>query len=778
MSRVFLATETALGRAVVVKMLAPDLAAGVSAERFAREVKLAARLQQANIVPLLSAGEADGVPWYSMPFVRGESLRAKLASGAAMPLTDAIHVLRDVARALAFAHGEGVAHRDIKPENILLSGGAAVVTDFGIAKALTASRTEDGTASLTITQAGASIGTPAYMAPEQVAGDPETDHRADLYAWGLVAWELIAGKHPFADRKTATAMIAAQLSETPPVLTAVRGDIPIELSAIVASCLAKDPDRRPQSASELLAALDAVGTPRTQSATGKRRALSSSRVPAIAAVCVAVLAVAGWVATHRPSGEKSLAVLPFESVGGDTANVYFAEGMADELTTALTRVPGLHVAATSSSFSYRNTTADVRQVGKSLNVGNVLTGRVRREGTRMRVSAQLTSAADARVLWSNSYEREVKDAFAVQNEIASDIVNALRVTLTGAAGIPRRDRVHDTTDVDTYDLYLRGLYFLQQRGGGVARSVGYFQQALSRDSSFAPAWAQLGAAYGLLPLFANGSIDSLLPLARSAIARAHALDSLNADAYSAEGFAALLALDGPRARSAFARALSLDSSHAIAHRGYWGALDLTGHQDESVVQTRRMRRFDPLSPTTFAVAAIALLNANLRDSAVVVARRGFELDAAGMGFPRLAYALSMHAVGNVDSARALLKGAVPVPQTAAWMGYLLAATGDRAGAAAFLRQLETERGRNAFVNTAEAWTYLGGGDTTRALDALERAVRSREPIEFAEPFGAPAYDGIRNSARFAALIKELGLDPRTYRARSVAIAAPVGARRE
>ncbi len=200
MSRVFLATETGLTRSVVVKILTPELAAEVSAERFAREVKLAARLQQANIVPLLSAGQANGLPWYSMPYVRGESLRAKLSSGQPVPITDALHILRDVARALAFAHGEGVAHRDIKPENILLSGGAAVVTDFGIAKALTTSRTQESAGSSTITQMGASIGTPAYMAPEQVAGDPNVDHRADIYAWGVVAWELLGGKHPFAGK--------------------------------------------------------------------------------------------------------------------------------------------------------------------------------------------------------------------------------------------------------------------------------------------------------------------------------------------------------------------------------------------------------------------------------------------------------------------------------------------------------------------------------------------------------------------------------------------------
>jgi serine/threonine-protein kinase len=351
----------------------------VSAERFAREVKLAARLQQANIVPLLNAGNANGLPWYSMPFVRGESLRARLASGAPVPVTDAVHILRDVARALAFAHGEGVAHRDIKPENILISGGAAVVTDFGIAKALTTARTQDGAAaSPRITQMGASIGTPAYMAPEQVAGDPNVDHRADIYSWGVVAWELLGGKHPFAGKATAQAMLAAHLSETPAALTSVRPDVP-PARPIWSRCLEKDPAKRPQSANELLTSLDQVN-----STSGARAATSapkrfSIRSLMIGAAALVVIVAGAWLVTHRSTAAasdgslgKSHTVLPFASVGGDTANEYFAEGMADELTTELAKVPGLRLAATSSAAAYRNKTADAREVGKALNVAAVL----------------------------------------------------------------------------------------------------------------------------------------------------------------------------------------------------------------------------------------------------------------------------------------------------------------------------------------------------------------------------------------------------------------------
>ena len=272
MSRVFVADEVALGRTVVVKVVAPELLEGLSAERFTREVRLAARLQQANIVPLLSAGDADGLPYYTMPFVEGLSLRARLAEGP-MPLGEATQILRDVARALAYAHAQAVIHRDIKPENVLISGGTAMVTDFGIAKALTASNPIG-----TLTSIGTSIGTPAYMAPEQAVGSA-VDARADLYAWGVMAYELLAGAHPFAGRTSAQQLVAAHIAEMPaPVASRVPG-IPASLAGAVMRCLEKDPERRPASAAELLAALDAAARPsrRPRDRTPRMRGARSVR---------------------------------------------------------------------------------------------------------------------------------------------------------------------------------------------------------------------------------------------------------------------------------------------------------------------------------------------------------------------------------------------------------------------------------------------------------------------------------------------------------------------
>ena len=257
MSRVFVADERRLNRKVVIKVLSPELAAGVSAERFEREIQLAASLQQANIVPMLSAGDTDGLPFYTMPYVEGQSVRARLAAGGPLPVADVVGILRDVAKALSYAHERGVVHRDIKPDNVLLSGGTAVVTDFGIAKAISAARapSEGGT----LTQLGTSIGTPAYMAPEQAAGDPNVDHRADIYSLGIMAFEMLTGQTPFHGRAPAR-MLAAHLTEAVPPVSQLRPDVPAALDALVSRCLAKDPAERPQSGAEIAQQLDAATT--------------------------------------------------------------------------------------------------------------------------------------------------------------------------------------------------------------------------------------------------------------------------------------------------------------------------------------------------------------------------------------------------------------------------------------------------------------------------------------------------------------------------------------
>src|SRR6188508_3216800 len=288
MSRVFVAVENRLGRQVVVKVLAPELAAAMSAERFEREIQLAASLQQANIVPVITAGDFDGLPYYTMPFVEGESLRTRIAAGP-LAIGTAIDILRDVAKALAYAHERGVVHRDIKPDNILLSGRSAVVADFGIAKAIAAA--QEKTAAATLTQLGTAVGTPAYMAPEQAAGDPDTDHRADVYAFGCMAYELLAGQPPFAGLPPHK-LLAAHMNETPRDVRELRPDCPASLAALVMQCLAKNPGDRPATADEILRQLEAAGSLSTGPAIGAFGYGRSYFLPAMGIYAATFLVVA------------------------------------------------------------------------------------------------------------------------------------------------------------------------------------------------------------------------------------------------------------------------------------------------------------------------------------------------------------------------------------------------------------------------------------------------------------------------------------------------------
>src|SRR5689334_5561779 len=306
MSHVFLATERRLDRQVVIKLLPPDLAGGVSLDRFHREIQLVAKLQNPHIVPVITAGEADGVPFFTMPFVEGRSLRDMINAGMTMSITEGANVLRDVATALAYAHERGIVHRDIKPDNVLLSGGAAVVTDFGVAKAISTAR--QGTApGGSLTQIGFSLGTPMYMAPEQAAADPNTDHRADIYSFGVMAYELFGGAPPFAGRSPA-ALLAAQMTETPPPLSVARPDAPVPLVELVRRCLEKDPARRPQQATDIIHGLDQALVSSGHSALGVAvpvaapPARTNRTVLALAVGAMFVVAAtAGVIMSRRPA---------------------------------------------------------------------------------------------------------------------------------------------------------------------------------------------------------------------------------------------------------------------------------------------------------------------------------------------------------------------------------------------------------------------------------------------------------------------------------------------
>ena len=414
MSRVFVAREAALGRLVVVKVVRGATAGSVSIERFKREIQLAARLQHPHIVPLLTAGESEGLPYFTMPFVEGESLRVRLARGRELPVAEGARILREVAAALVSAHEKGIVHRDIKPDNVLLSGGAAMVTDFGVAKAISVS-TDAGIAG--VTSVGFALGTPAYMAPEQAAGSPDVDARADIYAWGILAYELFAGRPPFSGRSQ-QATLSAHMTETPENVLKLRPTLPPSLAGLIMRCLEKLPADRPQSAGEIINTLDSVTTPGSGSEPARApKSVASSSVAAagphakrVVAVLSAVVAVAliVWLANRLRAptptiveGIESLAVLPFAS--SDSSSEFTTIGIANDVRSGLIRgTQSLKVTSASTSNSYRGKQVNVKAVGESLNVAYVVTGEAlrSREGTRLTVSLDRT--VDNTGMWSES----------------------------------------------------------------------------------------------------------------------------------------------------------------------------------------------------------------------------------------------------------------------------------------------------------------------------------------------------------------------------------------
>jgi serine/threonine-protein kinase len=767
MSRVFVATEVALGRLVVVKVITPDQSEGVSAERFAREMKLAARLQQANIVPVLSTGVADGLPYYTMPFVAGESLRARLLTGVPVPISEAVNVLRDVARALAFAHAQGIVHRDIKPENILLSGGAAVVTDFGIAKAFSASRTTTSIDTGTLTRAGYAVGTPAYMAPEQVAADASVDHRADLYAWGLVAWELLAGKHPFEEATSGQALITAQLTRMPPDVTSLREDVPQALSRLIERCLAKEPEQRVGSASDIIASLDLVSTTGGGIPTRAVRVTSRKKFPvAVAAAAILlVLALAAWIFTRglgrAGSALRTLAVMPFAS-GGDTANDYFAEGMAEEVATALAKVPGLQIAGRNSANAHSGKSP--QEVGKLLNVGAVLQGSVRRAGERMRVSVELTNTESGIVMWTESYERQVKDVFGVQDEISRQIVSALKMTLGGGGAVATPTANRGTENMAAYDDYLRGLYQYQRRE--VRLAVDGFGQAIAKDSLFARAYAGLAQALVSLTEYADVRTELALPRARAAAETALRLAPGLAETHLSMGLVLMFEDRWAEADPEFRRAIELDDNLAVAHQFYGRFLWATGRIPEAVVQATKARELDPLNASVLANLGPTLTAAGRLEDGFEAARSAFEMDSTLL-VAITAYANTSVAAGKLAEARAFgerVKRSNSDVRALGAAAYALGRGGDTASARAIYNDMVRRKGewRTAMARVRGA---LGLGDTSLALLALEEGLAAKEPIPVNFSFINPMFDAVRGSPRFDAVIRGYGLDPANFAGR-------------
>jgi serine/threonine-protein kinase len=515
MSRVFLARDATLGREVVVKVLSPELAQELSTERFGREIALAAALQHANIVPVLSAGvTADGLPFYLMPFIQGASLRDLVGDGKTLPISDVLLVLNDASRALSYAHGRGVVHRDIKPDNIMLSGGAALVTDFGIAKAMSSSRTDATSATDSLTRMGTSLGTPAYMAPEQGAGDPDTDHRADIYALGAMAYELLTGQPPFGVRAP-HAQLVAHLSETPVPVAQRRPDVPEPLARLVMWCLEKDPANRPQQASDLQELLADAALASRMGSTAELHAAASSapaaaavaaparvrgmggRVVALVALIAAVAAGGVWYA-RRPAAVSSgpdktlVAVMPF-TVRDASLDVW-REGMVDILARSLDGAGPLRTVSPSTSIAKATGRGDVTSavsLGTSVGAGLVVFGELSPMGKdSVRARVALVDVSSNKVQHNIDVTGDVTRIDALADSVSLQLLRAL-----GGDGLAGGARIASlgTSSLTALKAYLVGQQYY--RRGLIDSTLMAFESAVAADSLFSLAWRGVASVY-------------------------------------------------------------------------------------------------------------------------------------------------------------------------------------------------------------------------------------------------------------------------------------------
>ncbi|OYV72100.1 MAG: hypothetical protein B7Z72_05515, partial [Gemmatimonadetes bacterium 21-71-4] len=625
-----------------------------------------------------------------------------------------------------------------------------------------------------LTQVGTMVGTPGYMAPEQIAADPDVDARADLYSFGVMAYEMLAGGPPFAS-VTPHALLAAHLTRAPRPLGEVRPGLPPRLVALVMQCLEKDRDARPQSAREIVDALDdpavvsngAVPTLALPAARRRRRVAAAFALLVVAAGATAVVLgvrdrTADTAATvARDSAQShSVLVIPFVNRSADSADTYFADGVTSEIVSALTRIPGLRVASWPAGATGGDQFPSWQEVGRKYHVDYVLMGTVLKDSGRVQIAAQLVNTTDGFTAWANVLNPRIRDVFSAQQEIAVSIVNAVEPQIAPPAQL-LADR--GTRDDTAYEAYTRAAGFISRRGAAsLRRAIAILGGAVRRDSNFAKAYAATARAYSLLPLDDATAGDTAVARGIAAATRAVALDTTLADAYTARAALYQASFRWADAERDFRHAISINPRDAAARESYGEFLLVQGRLPEALRELRRSMTLDPTSAGATATYATALAVAGQGAAALDTARRAMALDSTGF-VTRLALGSVLIFAGHADSALAPLEAANalatrrnPTPAAvSAMLAYAYASAGDTRRAQAIAQAAQAARSPDAELILAHA--ALGAGDTTRALTALQQAARQRDPQLTAEPLAAPIFDRVRASDRFAGVLRTLGL---------------------
>ena len=786
MAVVYLARDRKHDRNVALKVLLPHVAQAIGAERFQREITIAAKLTHPHILALYDSGEASGLLYYVMPHMRGESLRDRIGREGQLAVDAAVRIGIEVASALERAHIEGIVHRDIKPENILLEGGIAVVADFGIARVKSAAE------NASITQTGIALGTPMYMSPEQAVGADDLDGRSDQYSLACVVYEMLTGNPPYTGGSMRQMLMRHSMDPVPSA-RATRPEVPEHVSWALVRAMAKEPNERFASAAEFSRALSrnsaTVALRRTESLWNRFRTvfMRSAPKPAPAPRPAPAQAQASQspkltsnqpsapVATSAPARSPmgiftpvvttpsgrlpldSLAVLPFTNVSGDADSEYLGEGISESIMNKLSGVTGLRVVPRSVVFRYKGH-REPCEVGREVHARAVVTGRILQRGDTLVIKAELVDSQTESQLWGDQYNRKMADIFAVQEEMAAEITRSLRLKLSGEeeAGLAKRF----TESTRAYQAYLRGRHHWNKRTvEGLRQALVHFQEAIDLDPNYALAYSGLADTFNILGYYNTQRPHDAFPRGKAAAARALALDDSLSEAHASMGYVQVFYdYDWAGAQKSFARAMELNPKYATAPQ--WNAwyLFAMGRFDEALASMQRAQELDPLSLIINDHLGYALLLVGKPEEALAQLLRTKELDPS---FPWVYWRLgSVYlALGRLAESIEAYHTVVRMTDGGVGLGYeavALARAGRMEETRAVLARLEQQR-ESRYVSPLEfALVYGALGRIDDALTSLERAYEERVS-DFARVRLLHWPDAVREHPRFIALLKKLGV---------------------
>jgi serine/threonine protein kinase/Flp pilus assembly protein TadD len=770
MGRVYRVEDTKLNQEVAIKLIKPEIAKDKKTiERFRNELKTARMIAHKNVCRMFDLGESEGAHFITMEYVRGEDLKSMIRMSGQLGTGTAINIAKQVCDGLAEAHRLGVVHRDLKPQNIMIDKeGIARIMDFGIARSLE---------SKGITGAGVVIGTPEYMSPEQVEGK-ETDQRSDIYSLGVILYEMVTGSVPF--EGDSPFMIGVKhKSEMPRDPKEINTQIPEDLSSVIMRCLIKDKEKRYQSAGEVRSELSNIekGITTAERIVPPKKPLTSKEItvqfslkrlfiPAVAVIALAIIAVIIWKPFIRkqavpiPLGKTSLAVLPFDDLSPGKDQDYLCEGLAESLINALTKIKDLRVAAKTSSFSFRTEEKDIQEIGEKLNVNAILEGSIQKIGNRVRISTRLINVLDESLLWSEQYNRELEDVFAIQDEISLAIIERLKVKLLGE----EKEKVvkRYTENLEAYNLYLQGRYYWNKRTEeGLKKGLDYFQQAIKKDPGYSLAYVGLADSYIVLAGYEALSPNDAYPKAKEAAMKALEIDDMLADAYVSLAVIRFENdLDPLAAEKDFKQSIEINPGLANAHKCYAEFLSYLGRHEEAIKEIKLAQELDPLSLIVSTMLGDTYYQACEYDQAIEQYKEVLEKEPNFI--PALAYlGMSYIQKSMYEDAISELQKSVMLssrsPLYIAGLAHAYAVAGKEEEALKIIKELKELSKKKYIPSYSMALIYVGLNEKEQAISWLEKAVEERY-FRVLTIKVDPRFDSLHSDSRYKALLKKLRLE--------------------